>query len=80
MSSFYHNAIIGLLFPHGQRVIRVGENGITAIKEEAVYGEMSMVPWFSIQRGDQVMEMVNAAHVETVEYAEAQVPPDQIPF
>lgn len=79
MSNFYHNTIAGLLFPHGGHyAIRVGENGVTSIAEEAVYGEMAMVPWFRIQKGDQAVEMVNAAHVETVEYD--QTPKGEIPF
>lgn len=80
MSNFYHNTISGLLFPHGQRVVRVGENGVTAIAEEAVYGEMAMVPWFRIQKGDQIVEMINAAHVETVEYSEIPKNDNEIPF
>jgi len=77
--NFYHNKITALLFPFGGHyTIRVGEYGVTAIKEEQVRGDMSMVPWFQVLQGDVTVAMVNAAHVETVEYVTPQS--GNIPF
>lgn len=69
MAQFYHNVIKGLLFPAGGHpAIRVGTFGVTAITEESANGQMAEVPWFSIQKGRDTVEMINAAHVETVQY------------
>ncbi len=54
----------------GEISYTVGFGGITRIIVGEVAGEMAMVPWFTVYRGDVIAYRINAAHVHVVEYAE----------
>lgn len=53
----------------GQTGASVGMSGVTQIKAVEEPGQMAMVPWLLVYKGDFLYQRLNAAHLLTVEYA-----------
>jgi len=51
-------------------VITVGRNGVTKIEAYGEPGEMALVPWFRILKGDFLYARVNSKMIDTVVYKE----------
>jgi len=62
-----------LVFPYEEvSYYKVGAGGATRIVAYNECGQMEVVPWFAVYEGDVLTIRVNAAHVETVHYAEQE--------
>jgi len=46
----------------------VGNFGVTIIKPYTENGEMALILWFEIYKGDEVVARVNGRYVESVHY------------
>ena len=67
-NEFYHGNIYTIHFPYDRKPICVGLDGVTEITEARLQGQGADVAWFEIWRAKQIKELVNAAHVASVEY------------
>jgi hypothetical protein len=56
----------------GRTFHKVGEDDVTRISVFDERGEMSMVPWFEVWKGDRLYCRSNAAHVHEVYYQEGE--------
>ena len=53
---------------HACNIAWVGQDGVTRIEETEKPGQMAMVPWYRVYRGDDLFMEVNAAQVGGVVY------------
>ena len=61
--------IQGLFFDDAQGTqLVVGSDGVTKIEVYGENGEMALVPWFSVYRGEVISVRVNAARIGSVAY------------
>jgi hypothetical protein len=47
----------------------VGHKGVTAIQPYREDGQMSLVTWFAVYRGDELWKRLNCAYVAEITYA-----------